>query len=79
MRLMFAPARVLAKDQMLFARAPTTHGPWIVNTTTPGPAPHLLLPRFLSVALGNKNVGPMPQMISPGFAGERNKRGVDVP
>ena len=36
---------------------------------------NLPFPKRESVAVGNVNVGPAPQISSPGFAGERKKSG----
>jgi hypothetical protein len=40
---------------------------------------HLLLPSSESVAVGSVNVGPTPQMNSPGFAGDRKNVGLMSP
>lgn len=55
---------------MLFINPPKTHGPWIVSATNVGPADHFSVPRLSSVAVGNWNTGPAPQIMLPGFAGE---------
>src|SRR5262245_24466590 len=60
-----------ATDHWLFTSTPTTQCPCIVNATAAGPKLNLPLPRSLSVAVGNVNVGPTPQISSPGFAGTR--------
>ena len=44
-----------------------------------GPRLNLPLPSRQSVAVGRVNVGPMPQMIAPGFAGDRNSDGLMSP
>ena len=40
---------------------------------------NLPFPKSESVAVGNVNVGPSPQISSPGFAGERKKVGLMSP
>ena len=44
----------------------------IVSATTPTPAENLSLAKRSSVAVGNTNEGPTPQITSPGAAGEKN-------
>ena len=44
-----------------------------------GPMLYLPAPSWLSVAVGNVNVGPKPQMNRPGFAGERKSVGLRSP
>src|SRR5262245_24074497 len=51
----------------------------MVSTTPAGPMLHLPAPRFRSVAVGRVNVGPRPQINSPGFAGERKNVGLKSP
>jgi hypothetical protein len=48
----------------------------MVSTTNAGPASHLPLPSTEALAVGKVIVGPTPQIILPGFAGERNTAGV---
>jgi len=40
---------------------------------------HLLVPSSDPVAVGSVNVGPTPQMNSPGFAGDRKNEGLMSP
>ena len=51
---------------------PTTKGPGLTSATADGPALHFWVPSFLSVAVGMLIEGPMPQVISPDCAGDRN-------
>jgi hypothetical protein len=51
----------------------------MVSPTAAGPMAHLPLPSNESVAVGSVNVGPTPQMISPGFAGDRKNVGLMSP
>src|SRR5262245_34063338 len=68
-----------ATDHWLFTSTPTTQCPCIVNATAAGPKLNLPLPRSLSVAVGNVNVGPTPQISSPGFAGDKKNVGLMSP
>ena len=51
----------------------------MVSATAAGPMLHWLVPNSGSVAVGRVNVGPTPQMSSPGFAGDRKNVGIEVP
>ncbi len=43
--------------------------PWDCRThITDRPAPHFSVPNKSSVAVGNRNAGPTPQMSEPGFS-----------
>ena len=53
---------------------PTTQGPGVTSATADGPAFHVSLPSFSSVAIGKLIDGPMPQVMSPLSAGERKPR-----
>src|SRR6058998_1978727 len=70
----FTEGRVLspANDQTLFTRAPTTHGPVVRTPATVGPIPHLPPPRTSADAVGNRMIGPNPQMNVSECGGDRN-------
>jgi hypothetical protein len=59
--------------------APATQGPCIVSATAAGPMLHLPMPSSRLLAVGNVNVGPMPQMNSVEPDGERKKLGLMSP
>src|SRR5215510_15556817 len=62
-----------AKDQTLLVIAPIVHPSGCTRATTEGPMPHLSVPSTEAVAVGIKSTGPTPQIIFPGFAGDRRK------
>src|SRR5215470_4982278 len=68
-----------ATDHWLFIKAPNTQCPFISSPTTAGPRLNLPFPKSLSVAVGNVNVGPAPQINSPGFAGDKKNVGFMSP
>src|SRR5215813_6114643 len=68
-----------ATDHWLFISAPTTQCPCIVSATAAGPRLNLPFPSSLSVAVGNVNVGPTPQISSPDFAGDKKNVGFMSP
>src|SRR5262249_7559093 len=68
-----------ATDHWLFINTPTTQCPCIVSATAAGPKLNLPSPSSLSVAVGNVNVGPAPQISSPDFAGDKKNVGFMAP
>ena len=60
-----------ANDHTLLNNDPTTQFPGMVKITTEGPAPHLSDPSTSSVAVGNSNTGPTPQVSEEEFLGEK--------
>src|SRR5215470_10508950 len=62
-----------AKDQTLLVIAPIVHPSGCTRATTEGPAAHFFVPSTEAVAVGIKNAGPTPQIIFPGFAGDKKK------
>lgn len=67
-----------AKDHTLLNRAPITHGPVDIRPTADAPAPHLPEPRSSSVAVGNNNIGPTPQVNFPDDLGDKNAVNADL-
>src|SRR5262245_4831079 len=51
----------------------------MTNPTADGPALHFSVPSRESVAVGNVNAEPRPQVNLPGLAGERNRVGLMSP
>jgi hypothetical protein len=49
------------------------------HSTAAGPMLYLFVPSSEPLAVGSVNVGPTPQMISPGFAGDRKNVGLISP
>src|SRR5690348_4993697 len=68
-----------ATDQILFTNAPTVHGPGCTNATMEGPMLSFPCPSTRPVAVGKANMGPAPQLILCGLAGEKKNVGVMSP
>src|ERR1035441_5644719 len=68
-----------ATDQTLLASAPTVQCPGWASATNDGPRLNWPCPVMSLVAVGRMNVGPTPQMILPGLAGERKNEGFMSP
>jgi hypothetical protein len=61
-----------AYDHRWLASAPKVQGPAYLRITNVGPAAHFSVPRKGSLETGSRSAGPMPQIATRGWAGDKN-------